>query len=164
LVLLCALVLALSPCVAHGQSSTPTSQASEPLWQDLLEKTSSLPQAIDLFLNNLTTQIESLQASNKSLLDSNAQLQASNQSLQASNAVLSSSLKASQAQAATSADLLKASQKDLQNSTASIIKAQGEAKALELRSAFLKIGCWAAGVAAAAGAGYAVGHIMLHWW
>jgi TolA-binding protein len=41
---------------------------------------------------------------------------------------------------------------------------QAGAKALETQVAVLRVGCWTFGITAAAGVGYAVGHIVFHWW
>ena len=156
LALFCVLVLALSPCMARGQNSTPSSQVSEPLWQALIPIATSLPQSYDLFMSSLTTQIDEQIANNALLRDSN-------NSLMQENAALRESLSKSQEAEATSESKSALLQKDLSASTASTIRAQNDAKALELQVGILKAGCITLGVAAAGGGVYILGHVF-HWW
>jgi hypothetical protein len=156
LVLLCVLVLALSPCVAQGQISPQTSSTPEPLWQELLKVTQKFPNSLDLFLDNLQKQIGLLQDSNQLLSDSVKLLQDKNESLTAS-------LLKSQEALAISESLLKQSQTDLSASTVSIIKAQGEAKKVLFENSLLKIGLYITVPVAVIGTAYVVGRIV-KWW
>lgn len=163
LALLCVLVLALSPFVAQGQSSTPSSQVSEPLWQALLPIAETLPNSYDLFIANLTSQVDVLTTNNGSLASSNLALQTSNNSLTLENVALRASLKASKEAEATSENKSMLLQKDLSDSIASTIRAQGEAKALEAQVGLLRIGCITLGVTVGAIAVYEGGHLLKVW-
>ena len=137
------LLVALLFCglvTTQAQSSQPTSPPQEALWQQLLPLTQNLPTNFNSFLDNLTLQIE--------------QLQASNQELQNSNASLTESLAQLKAQVATLEAKSRQLQTDLDASTSSITKAQAQAKALENQNRFLKIIAIAAGVVCVGVIGY----------
>jgi hypothetical protein len=154
--LLFALVLSCWPPAAQGQSSTPSSQVSEPLWQALLPIAQSLPSSYDLFMSSLTTQIDEQIANNALLRDSN-------NSLTLENAGLRESLRKSQEAEATSENKSTLLAKDLSDSTASTIRAQNDARALELQ-----LGIWKGvgitfGVGLLAVAVYEGGHALKVW-
>jgi Trp operon repressor len=149
--------------MVQAQSSTPISQVAEPLWSTLLSLTNGLPSQIDTFQASSLAQLESLRVINSQLLDSNAQLQISNDSLTASNKALTISLQTSQEDLATSEAQRSQLQKDLNDSIASITRAQGEAKKLEYENTLLKVGCVSFGIGLAAVAAYEGGR-ALKWW
>ena len=156
LALLCALVLACFCLPAQGQSSTQTSEMSEPLWQALLPIATSLPQSYDLFISSLTQQVEEQTANNALLRDSNNSLTLENEGLR-------ESLSKSREAEATSENKSTLLAKDLSDSTASTIRAQNDAKALELQVGILKVGCITLGVAAGGAAVYIIGHVAGTW-
>jgi LPS O-antigen subunit length determinant protein (WzzB/FepE family) len=131
------------------QSSTPISQAAEPLWSTLLSLTNGLPSQIDSFQATSLAQVNSLIASNSQLQASNSELKTSNDSLSQSNRDLKTSLSASQADLATSEAQRAQLQKDLDASMQSITQAQGAAKALELENGLWKTGAIVASIGAA---------------
>jgi len=134
-----------------AQSSTPTSEMPNGLWEPLLEQIQSLPLDFDNYQATLTAQVNSLKINNKSLI-------ASNQSLTINNESLTESLKQSEIRAATSEAKSKQLQTDLDASTLSITQAQNDAKALELQNGILKIGCWSFGIGLAGVGVYEAGH------
>lgn len=160
LILLSALlVFCLVPLSLWGQdtkspstqvtSSTPTSPQVEQLWQTLHDSTQSLPKQYQSFVDNLQAQVTGLQKTNSSL------------ALQ--NQDLTNYLATSEIQAATLADKSKQLQTDLTNSTNSTIKAQNDAKGLELQVAWLKVGCISFGVGFSAFAVYEGGRALKLW-
>src|SRR5271157_408788 len=148
---------------ARGQSSTPTSQQLEPLWQTLLQLTGSLPSQIETFRASLLAQIAQLQTSNDNLQQTANSLQVSNQTLLKQNADLKNSLAASQMDLATSIQVQRRLQVSLDNSSQDIIKAQSDAKALERQVAILRIGCVSLGVVCGAVAVYESGRLVGVW-
>jgi cell shape-determining protein MreC len=163
LALLCALVGLCYLLPAQGQSSTQTSQVSEPLWQALLPTAQTLPSSFDLFVSTMQRQVQEQIANNELLQASNLSLQDSNNSLTQENAALRQSLQLSQAAEAISENKSSLLAKDLSDSMASTIRAQNDAKALELQVGVLKVGCITFSVALGAVAVYEGGH-ALRWW
>ncbi len=162
-VLFCAALSFCLPLTAQGKSLTPTSPPLEPLWQTLLQLTGNLPTQIEALRASLTEQIGQLQASNSNLQQISSDLQASNQVLTQQNADLKNSLAQSQTDLATSIAAQKQLQTSLAASTTDIIKAQGQAKALEAQVSVLKIGCITMGVGLGAVAVYEGGHLLKVW-
>jgi len=157
-----ALLLCISP-TAQGQNSTLISPISEPLWQALLPIATDLPGSYDLFISNLISQVGTLTTNNGSLSASNLSLLDSNNSLTLENVGLRASLKASREAEARSESKSTLLQKDLSDSIASTIRAQADAKALELENKVLKIGGSVLLVVAVVVAGYEGGR-ALRWW
>ena len=139
--LFCAVALCFGSAMAQGQNSTLTSPVLEPIWQTLLRATSDLPTLIDSYTANWTAQIKSLQ-------DSNAQSQTSVDSLTSQNADLETSLIRSRADLVISEAEQKRSEKLLDDSMQATIRAQGEARSLELQVAVMKYGMIGAGAVA----------------
>ena len=141
---------------APASAFPPTSQAQEALWTSLLQRIRQLPSQYDSYTQNLQTQINALQ-------DNNLSLQTNVTSLQVNNAQLTASLSQSQAREATLETQLQQSQQALKNSTSSIIQAQNDARALEI-----KLDLWK-GVGITFGVGFSVvavyeGGKAAHWW
>jgi septal ring factor EnvC (AmiA/AmiB activator) len=139
---LLALVLACtcSP-VTQAQSSTVSSPLLEPIWQTLLRATSDLPTLIDSYTASWTQQIASLQAN---AIES----QTSIDSLESQNADLNNSLIRSRADLAISEAEQARSEKLLDDSMQATIRAQGEARSLEIKVAVIKYGMIGAGAVA----------------
>ena len=146
--LFCAVLLCFGSLMVQGQSSTPISPISEPLWQALLPIAQTLPNSYDLFVSTMQKQVEGLTENNSSLSSSNLNLLTSNGSLTLENAALRASLKASQEAELTSENKSALLAKDLSDSTASTIRAQADAKGLELQVGIWKTAGIVAGVAA----------------
>ena len=161
--LLFALWLCTSPLAGQQQNSPPILPGSELLWSSLNQIALTLPNNFDSFMDSLTGQINSLQASNQSLQDSNAQLTLSNSSLTLRNADLQNSLQTSLQAEATSESKLSLLQTDLSASMQSTTRAEADAKALAVEIGILKVGLWIAVPVAAGETVYIVGHI-LGWW
>ena len=142
LVFWCAVLLLCGSVIIQGQSSTPISQASEPIWQALLPTAQTLPNSYDLFVSTMQKQVDALTVNN-------GLLQTSNDSLTLENAGLRTSLKLSQEAEATSESKSTLLAKDLSDSIKSTTRAQGDAKALELKAGLWETAGIVASVAAA---------------
>ena len=137
-----ALLFICGSVTIQGQSSTLISSLPEPLWQALLPTAQSLPSSYDLFVSTMQKQVDALTVNN-------GLLQTSNDSLTQENAGLRTSLKLSREAEATSESKSTLLQKDLSDSIASTIRAQGDAKALELKAGIWETAGIVASVAAA---------------
>ena len=132
-------LLTSSP-LTTAQDSLPNSEVSEPLWQALLPIAEILPNSYEMFMADLTKQVQGLQTNNASLANSNLALLDSNNSLTLENAGLRISLQASQEAAAISESKSEALAKDLSGSTASTTQALAKATALEMENSLLRYG------------------------
>jgi cell shape-determining protein MreC len=156
---------------ALAQTSDTNSTLPEPLWSSLLELTSNLPGQIDSFrtslegqVNSLSATVERLQTSNDNLTASNSSLQGSVQTLKQQNADLTNSLSTSEQVLAISEQARQQSETALQSSMQSIIKAQADAKALELKNGLLGALATLGGASTAILCTIAAGHFIFHWW
>jgi hypothetical protein len=141
------------------QSSTQVSTLSEPLWQALLPIALQLPNSFDLWRSTTQQQVQAQLANNEQLASSNLSLQTSNSSLMQENADLRTSLSASQTAEATSESKLEALQKDLSDSTTSTTQAQKSAQSLEFSRSLSQYIAFAA-VGAAGGAVAGKGNLV----
>jgi hypothetical protein len=163
LVLLFVALLCFTCSPLPAQSLTPTLQDSDPIWQSLLQITQALPGQFQAFTDNLTTQINSLLDSNLNLQTINSDLQDSNQFLTTKNGDLMLSLSQSQAQVETLEKQSKQLQTDFLSSQKSTTKALADAKALELKDTFLRIGCWTFGILSFGEGTIIAGHLLKAW-
>jgi septal ring factor EnvC (AmiA/AmiB activator) len=137
-------ILAPIPASSEDSSTLP-----DPLWSALLQASSSLPQLIDDYSASWMQQIAELQASN-------GRLQTSNESLTLDVGSLRTSLEASRQELATSEAERSRLRSSLDDSTASITRAQAAADALARERDLWRIGAIAAGILAALAAGWAL--------
>lgn len=186
LVLCSVLLLAFSPCVAQGQSSTlpstdtaPPSSVTTPTADSVLQTLKPLLEAAfassqDSDSNSVTLQQQIEQDRLQKIADDKQrQIEQQQRQKEQQDSATAYSLLSSRAETLQSYfDALSSKLTDFSGSEdqkqaaalAAVDKIMADAKALELEAGILKVGVITFGVTTAAGAGWIVGHYVFKWW